>query len=341
MMFGAVTVQREASNELVEKAQLAEEAGFDMLGFGDSQTGFRELYSTLGIIARETSEIGIGPTVTNAVTRHPVVTASAISTINEVADGRAFLGIGTGDSAVRTLGKRPSRLTELEDAIRVISTLTAGEVATYEETDVELRWVRRENLNFDIPIVMAAEGPKSLRTSGRVADHVMIGTGLTEGLITESIEAIREGARESGRDPAEITTWVYAQVSIGDTFEQAATAIKASLASGAHHRYSYTLEGKEVPGAYRDSLKGLVSEYEPKRHVERGETVNADLIDKYDLLEFLGKRIAIAGPVVSCIDQLQSLDEIEGLDGILVPTLVVDDEWDLLTQFGDDIMPAV
>jgi len=127
----------------------------------------------------------------------------------------------------------------------------------------------------------------------------------------------------------------------GDTFEQAATAIKASLASGAHHRYSYTLEGKEVPGAYRDSLKGLVSEYEPKRHVERGETVNADLVDKYDLLEFLGKRIAIAGPVVSCIDQLQSLDEIEGLDGILVPTLVVDDEWDLLTQFGDDIMPAV
>src|SRR5437763_15449220 len=78
----------------------AEECGFDLLGVADSQSVFRELYVALTLAARETSRIRLGPVVTNPLTRHLVVTASAISSVDEISGGRAMLGLGSGDSAI-------------------------------------------------------------------------------------------------------------------------------------------------------------------------------------------------------------------------------------------------
>src|SRR5438445_747248 len=95
----------------------AEEAGFDLLGVADSQSVFRELYVALAIAARDTSRIRLGPLVTNPQTRHLVVTASAISSIDELSGGRAMLGLGSGDSAIYTLGAPPATVAGLEDAV--------------------------------------------------------------------------------------------------------------------------------------------------------------------------------------------------------------------------------
>src|SRR5262249_60330414 len=62
----------------------AEEHGFDWLGVADSQSVFRELYVALTLAALETTRIRLGPLVTNPLTRHPVVTASAISSVDEL-----------------------------------------------------------------------------------------------------------------------------------------------------------------------------------------------------------------------------------------------------------------
>src|ERR671922_2813060 len=75
-------------------------SGFDWLGVADSQSVFREMYVALTITALNTSRVRLGPLVTNPLTRHLVVTASAISTIDELSGGRAMLGIGSGDSAI-------------------------------------------------------------------------------------------------------------------------------------------------------------------------------------------------------------------------------------------------
>src|SRR5512139_2931545 len=81
-----------------------EEHGFDLLGIADSQSVFRELYVALTVAALNTSRIRLGPLVTNPLTRHPVVTASAISSVDELSGGRALLGLGSGDSAIYTIG---------------------------------------------------------------------------------------------------------------------------------------------------------------------------------------------------------------------------------------------
>src|SRR5262245_1378252 len=105
----------------------AEDSGFDLLGVADSQSVFRELYVALTLAARETSRIRLGPLVTNPLTRHLAVTASAISSVDELAGGRAILGLGSGDSAIYTIGAPPATLAGLEDAVVTLGRLPGGE----------------------------------------------------------------------------------------------------------------------------------------------------------------------------------------------------------------------
>ena len=72
---------------------------------------------SLTVAALETERVQIGPSVTNPLTRHPAVMASAIASLHELSGGRAFLGIGTGDSAILNLGLRPARLRALREYV--------------------------------------------------------------------------------------------------------------------------------------------------------------------------------------------------------------------------------
>src|SRR6266850_2521881 len=94
----------------VSEARLAEEVGFSMVGVADSQSVFCEMYATMALCAQATRRVRIGPSVTNAITRHPAVAASGIATVDEIAPGRAFFGIGSGDSAILNLAERPPTL---------------------------------------------------------------------------------------------------------------------------------------------------------------------------------------------------------------------------------------
>src|SRR5215470_595651 len=103
-----------------------EENGFHWLGVADSQSVFRELYVSLTVAALNTSRIRLGPLVTNPLTRHPVVTASAIASVDELSRGRIVLGLGSGDSAIYTLGAPPATVAGLEDSVVTLRRLTGG-----------------------------------------------------------------------------------------------------------------------------------------------------------------------------------------------------------------------
>ena len=76
-----------------------------------------DIYPYLGIAAMNTEKVEMGPFVTNPLTRHPSVTASAMATIDMLSGGRAFLGLGRGGSAVKMLGWRPAKWKEYEQSI--------------------------------------------------------------------------------------------------------------------------------------------------------------------------------------------------------------------------------
>ena len=64
-----------------------------------------------------TTKVKLGTGVTNPLTRHPSVLASAYATLEEYAPGRMIVGIGLGDSSVETMGLKPSTLANFENII--------------------------------------------------------------------------------------------------------------------------------------------------------------------------------------------------------------------------------
>ena len=78
-------------------AQEIEAAGWDGMLVVDSQNLSGDPYVSLALAGAATTRIGLGTGVTNSVTRHAAATATAITSVNRVSNGRAVLGIGRGD----------------------------------------------------------------------------------------------------------------------------------------------------------------------------------------------------------------------------------------------------
>jgi 5,10-methylenetetrahydromethanopterin reductase len=321
--------------ELRAKAALAEDLDLDFMGLLDSQSLFRELYTSLTTVAHETESIRIGSTVTNPVTRHPVVTASAIASVDEIAPDRTFLGIASGDSALHTLGLDPATLSEMAAVLELHDDLFAGDHHEYEGREVRLEWLPDDGV--DVPRIVAAEGPKTLRMAGRYADGVMIGTGLFPELIEDSLEHVREGAREAGRDPDELETWLFAKANVADEREAAIEEIEMALAASANHAFRHTLEGKMVPDEHVDAIERLKAEYVSHEHEQPGETHNKQLVGELGLTDYLADRFAVVGTPADCRAKLDEIEAVDGLDGVLL-TALSEDERGLVSRMGREVL---
>ena len=193
MKYG-VAIWPGGHEELAQLARLAEEQGFDYIGIPESQSLAHEVYVSLTVVAQETTKPLIGPTVTNPLTRHPAVTASAIASINDVSGGRAFLGIGTGDSAVLNLGLRPAKHAQMREYIEAVRTVLTGQPYEYQGRQIHVKW--SQSL---VPLMISAEGPRTLALGGEIADIVMVHTGLSTEVLKESISQIRDGEAIAGK----------------------------------------------------------------------------------------------------------------------------------------------
>ena len=130
MQGGMICAWEDDPDSFLELAGEADRLGYSTIGVSDSI--FRDTYVSLALLARATTRARIGPMVTNPVTRHPSVTANAISAVNDLSGRRAILGIGTGDSAVRSLQVEPATVDRLERSVTAIRALTRGSEASFD-----------------------------------------------------------------------------------------------------------------------------------------------------------------------------------------------------------------
>src|SRR5499426_520018 len=113
----------------------AESLGYDAVWVTDSQMLFSDCYAVLALAARQTSRLRLGPGTAICGTRIPPVQAAAIATLNRLAPGRVHLGIGTGNTAMRSMGQRPMRIAEHDEYLRVLAALLRGETVDYRYGD--------------------------------------------------------------------------------------------------------------------------------------------------------------------------------------------------------------
>jgi 5,10-methylenetetrahydromethanopterin reductase len=222
-----------------------------------------------------------------------------MASIDELSKGRAVLGIGSGDSAIYTLGAPPATVAGLEDSIETLGRLTSGEAVKREARTWQVHRTSRR-----VPIYLAAEGPRTLELAGRVADGVIVGLGLTPEVIELSLAAIERGARAAGRRLADLDVWWFAKTNVADSRAAAVDPIKMALAASANHAFRFTLEGKGIPPALHEAIRGLQRDYDAHHHEIAGAG-NAVLTDRWGLTEFLVDRFAIAGTPGECIAQIR------------------------------------
>ena len=293
--------------DLCAAARTAEDLGYDHLWFGDSQNLWREAYVTMGAAAVGTSRITFGTGVTNGVTRHRSTVASAWATLHELTGGRVAAGLGVGDSAVETMGRRPMRVAELEDLIADLRTLWAGEEV--KEPDAEapyrLAWVEGP---LHVPVYVAASGPRLLDLAGRVADGVILLVGTDPTAVHDALAKVDAGARAAGRSLTDLHVVLWTPVAIEDDAALARDSVRPHVA-----RTVLRPIGVDLSPAEQAAVERIRAEYDYFAHMVPGSPHAAMVTDE------LVDRFALAGTPAECRRRASALGE-AGIDQIaMVP----------------------
>ncbi len=332
--LGLLCLPRSVASAVAD-ARLAEEVGFALVGVADSQSVFRELYATMALCAQATRRVRIGPAVTNPVTRHPAVAASGIATVDEIAPGRAFFGIGSGDSAILNLAERPATLADLRAYVEAVRALQARGEVSWRGRTARLTWAPRA-----VPIYLSAEGPRTLELAGEIADGVVVNVGLEPALVRDAVARVHAGARRAGRDPSALDLWTLVRANVTDDVATGVEEIRMELASNAHHVFRFTLEGKHVPGDLADAIRRVQTGYQPAAHEALGPSPNARLLDAEPALRaYLAERFAAVGPAAVCAEKLRRVVE-AGIDGLLVTGFVAE-RARLIRALGEQVLPRL
>ncbi len=329
LTFGAGLFPIQPPREMLDLVQLADKAGYTHIWLGDSQLIWREVYVNLGAAAMVTERAVLAQGVTNPLTRHITVTASALATLSELTGGRVAMGIGAGDSSVETWGARPATMAQLGAAVRTVRSLLAGEHVQMSHGEAHLTWVKP----LKMPLFVAGSGPKILRVAGQVADGAIILVGVAPEYVQAAIEAIREGAREVGRDlEAEGFQFVlWTPVSIDKDGQKARDAVKAHVARVLKRPLPFTLTDPD-----REVQRRIYAEYEYYEHMVVG-THHGDIVP-----DELVSRFAIAGTVEECREQVERLKETDLNQIAIIPhTPDPRDRLELLSTFADKIAARV
>ena len=201
----------------------AEAYGWDTVWLGDSQLLWRDPFTTLAVAALRTQRIRLGIAVTNLRTRHISVLASTIRTVAELAPGRLVVAVGAGHSSVRSIGMGPSPTRELATNLHRLRTLLAGDTVDFgARPPVPLGHPPA----VEVPLYVAATGPRNLRLAGQLGDGALILAGTTPEALRTAADTVAQGAADAGRDPASVPLVVAATCLLSDRPEHDARRLK-------------------------------------------------------------------------------------------------------------------
>jgi probable F420-dependent oxidoreductase len=328
MDFGFTLKPENSIERTVALARQAEAAGFSYGWLFDSHVLWRDPYPLLTLMAEATDSLRLGTCVTNPGTREPSVTASVLATLDELSGGRMDLGIGRGDSARRVLGKPPTTMATLEEAIQVIRALVAGERVEYEGTELHFPWTA----GWRLPVWVAGYGPMALAMTGRVADGVILQLADPD-LIAWFAGQIRDAEAAAGRPPGSVRIQSAAPAHVG---ELALCRERTRWFPALVSNHVVDLVNKYPRDQLPDSLTGYIQDrtgYDYHHHAEVGSS-NAGFVG-----DEVTDRFCVLGSVEDHVAKLRRLAE-AGVDQFNI-YLMNGDEEEILEVYGREIIPAM
>jgi 5,10-methylenetetrahydromethanopterin reductase len=278
-----------------------EEAGFDAIGVPDTTAPvYREVYVAMTLAVAATERAEVISMVTNARTRHAGVSANALSTLAELSGGRVACGIGTGDSAVASLGLRPSTRAELSEYIHQVRS-------------------RVGHRDVIVPMYLAAEGPKLTRLAGQIGDGILMAGDMRPARVAWYREHLAEGASSVGRAlPEDFAMWGLLRASVADDAAVAWGRAAPALAAAANHTYRSGFNDSGLTDDQQAAVRTLQSEYIVDSHNDfTGGNPNGAAVRRLGLTDVLGERFGLVGDPADCAARLRALAQ-SGLPGLVI-----------------------
>ena len=305
--------------------RIAEALGYAAVWLGDSQLIWREMWALLGAAAVATHRIQLGAGVTNAVTRHPSVTAGAAMTLQELSGNRLTLGIGRGYTAVKTMGARRASLERLRAYVHTVRALCGGESVAGMRLAYAEPWRRP-------PVLLGvSSGPRALELAGEIADGVVV-TGQTCYLPTVRTlrEHVQSGLARRLAQPANFQFCIGAAAAVHPQREPALHAVKPTVAS---YIQSALVELTPAGQAARERL---AETYDVYSHMNPEATHAAEIPDE------VVAQFAIAGTATECAAQCRALFA-AGVDEITIRPYAVGDgsRADTIRTFAHEVIAAL
>ncbi len=278
---------------MARHAALAEKIGFDSVWAIDSQLLCRDITVSLTAILAATTTLRAATGVTQPVTRHASVTAGMMATLAEMSGNRAIMGIGTGFSSLRTIGRKAARIAEVEAFSHEVRSLLRNEHG-------RMSWLEAP---VDVPIVVAATGPRMTRAAARFGDGVILHHGLSDDLLARAFDWL-------GDSKVEVSCW--APFSLGATKQEARDRIRSRVAGALVNVNAEWFEGTE-----RVAVERLQSGYDVGHHAasaaDHAAVVPDSLVDRY----------ALAGTAEQVRDGLRRLLDHPRIDRVILNPQIV------------------
>ena len=161
---------------------VAEELGYKRAWFYDTPQQSPDVWMMLALAAERTDRIGLGPGVLVPSLRHPMVNAAGAAALAALAPGRVAVAFGTGFTGRRAMGYGQIRWAYMEAYVRAFRGLLAGETVEWE--GARMRMLHPEGhaapRPIDLPVIMAAIGPKGAEIARRVGDGLFVTVGVPD-----------------------------------------------------------------------------------------------------------------------------------------------------------------
>jgi 5,10-methylenetetrahydromethanopterin reductase len=341
MRTGIVLTARPGVEDLAARA---EELGFSSFWVYDTPMVNGDPFIALALCAKATSRIKLGIGVTSPALRSSPAAAAALSSLNAIAPGRVICGIGTGNTARRTLGMLPTTMDELEAFTASLQNLTSGRETEYIEGE-RTRSIRflhvgpYVNTADPVEFVVAASGPKAAAIAGRRGAGI-ISFGLLSTEAWTAFEATRrQAAREAGR-PEEADSYVMTSLHVlGEDEDRYSDLVKDKMGHIAMSLLTFAADnpavGESLEAEEADAMRRLLE--------RRGTTPAAS--DRHATLyrNYLGRiapedrdlivpslvaKVALVGTRAELLERVAAMEK-AGIDEIVIQP-VVDPEAEML-----------
>lgn len=293
--------------EMIELACLADETGMESLWMSDHLCFRDSLTSSMALLAG-TKRIKVAPAPMSPYSRHPIISAMAIATMEEFAPGRVIASPGTGNAAaLAEVGiESPRPLRTMREYVTILRKFLNGETVHF---DGKVFKVIGAKMGFvpstAIPMYLTAVRPKMLRLAGEIGDGVLLSAGCAPGYIAQCVTEIETGAARASKSVGDRDVAGFVTASVSDNPREAIEANKMFLAyifRNKHHAENLRLGGGRVD---QEALAAAVG----KRDWEEAKKLISDEVVRAH---------SIAGAPDECRKQLEGF--VKG--GLKLPVLL-------------------